>query len=232
ILITAPATTIAGTTGTTDTPGTLHGYGPIDPATTRTIAASAPTFLRALLSPETGEPVTITRHRHHPVAGPVPPQPTPATPAGPISPATTLPTPATPDTPATITDTKTSETGETGETTIVARAAPTAPSGRESYTPSPILRTALTMLDETCRFPGCGRRANRCELDHTKPWADGGTTTPDNLAHLCPRHHHLKHEGGWTVAPTRDGTRGLTWTSPRGATYTTTPDPPPPQTER
>ncbi|SDZ24709.1 HNH endonuclease signature motif containing protein [Herbiconiux ginsengi] len=216
ILITAPATTIAGVS---DSPGTLHGYGPIDPATTRAIAATAPTFLRALLHPETGTPTTITRHRHRPTAGPVPPQAAGATPTGPISPATTL------NTPATITDT---ETGETGETTIVARAAPTAPSGRDRYTPSPILRTALTMLDETCRFPGCGRRANRCELDHTTAWADGGTTTPDNLAHLCPRHHHLKHEGNWKVTQDRDGTRRLTWTSPRGATYTTTPDPPPP----
>ncbi|SDZ09971.1 HNH endonuclease signature motif containing protein, partial [Herbiconiux ginsengi] len=171
VLITAPATTIAGIS---DDPGTLHGYGPIDPDTTRAIAATAPTFLHALLHPETGTPTTITRHRHHPVASPTP------------------------------------------------------ASGHDRYTPSPILRTALTMLDETCRFPGCGRRANRCELDHTKPWADGGTTTPDNLAHLCSRHHHLKHQSGWKVTQDRHGRRHLTWTSPRGATYTTTPDPPPP----
>jgi hypothetical protein len=92
------------------------------------------------------------------------------------------------------------------------------------YSASPIVRTALALLDETCRFPGCGRRADRCELDHTHPWSEGGRTTPANLAHLCSRHHHLKHEGGWKLAPSGDSTRALTWTSPRGATYTTTPD--------
>jgi hypothetical protein len=86
------------------------------------------------------------------------------------------------------------------------------------------LRTVLALLDETCRFPGCGRRADRCELDHTHAWSEGGRTTADNLAHLCSRHHHLKHEGGWHVSPSRDGARTLTWTSPRGAVYVTRPE--------
>ncbi|WP_382306094.1 DUF222 domain-containing protein [Herbiconiux sp. UC225_62] len=242
ILITAPATTIARAS---DDPGTLHGYGPIDPDTTRAIAATAPTFLRALLSPDTGAPTTITRHRHRPTAGPVPPRVVGATPPRPFNPPTSPDTPTTLDTPTKlntpatldnaagaldaptpISDTDT-DTGTAG-TTDLPNTASTARPGRDRYTPSPVLRTALALLDETCRFPGCGRRANRCELDHTKAWADGGTTTPDNLSHLCTRHHHLKHEGGWTVTPTQDGTRGLTWTSPRGIHYSTTPDPPPP----
>lgn len=92
------------------------------------------------------------------------------------------------------------------------------------YSASPALRTVLALLDETCRFPGCGRRADRCELDHTHAWSEGGRTTADNLAHLCSRHHHLKHEGGWHVSPSRDGARTLTWTSPRGAVYVTRPE--------
>ncbi|KAA9394937.1 HNH endonuclease, partial [Kocuria coralli] len=55
--------------------------------------------------------------------------------------------------------------------------------------------------DETCRFPGCRRQATGCDVDHTIPWATGGTTAITNLAHLCRRHHRIKHEtptlGAW-----------------------------------
>ncbi|MFB2580698.1 DUF222 domain-containing protein [Herbiconiux sp. P15] len=88
------------------------------------------------------------------------------------------------------------------------------------------LRDALIVADEHCRFPGCGRRAARCELDHTEDWAHGGRSTASNLAHLCSGHHHLKHNGGWKVsrppgAP--PGSRELEWHSPLGATYRTVP---------
>jgi hypothetical protein len=50
-------------------------------------------------------------------------------------------------------------------------------------------------------------------------WADHGTTDTPNLVMLCPFHHHLVHEGGWTATGdadvevafhSRDGTRCLT----------------------
>ena len=44
----------------------------------------------------------------------------------------------------------------------------------------------------------------------------------DNLQPLCARHHHLKHEAGWSVRREPDGT--TTWTSPTGHTYTRPPD--------
>ncbi|WP_291052566.1 HNH endonuclease signature motif containing protein, partial [Herbiconiux sp.] len=94
---------------------------------------------------------------------------------------------------------------------------------RRRYRPTAELRTVLTIDDQTCRFPGCRRRATACELDHTVDWAHGGSTTPDNLAHLCPKHHHLKHSTGWRVQPDPTGNRTLHWTSPGGTTYTTTP---------
>ena len=58
-----------------------------------------------------------------------------------------------------------------------------------------------------------------CELDHVVPWADGGETNQHNLVAACPRHHHLKHDAGWTnhYNPT---TGAVTWTSPTGHTYT------------
>jgi HNH endonuclease len=41
--------------------------------------------------------------------------------------------------------------------------------------------------------------AKLSDLDHHQPFADGGTTDPDNLSALCQRHHHAKHDAGWRV---------------------------------
>jgi hypothetical protein len=101
--------------------------------------------------------------------------------------------------------------------------------GRERYRATADMRLALRLADQTCRFPGCNRRAERCELDHTTPWAHGGTTHPGNLHHLCPKHHHLKHDNtGWTVASGPN--RTLHWTAPTGRRYTTHPPGPTPPT--
>jgi hypothetical protein len=138
--------------GHTDEPAELHGYGPIDPATARRLAARAPSFIRILTHPETGETLSV---------------------------------------------------------------------GRERYRPPADLRLALALDDQTCRFPGCRRAARRCELDHTVDWAHGGHTSRANLAHLCPKHHHLKHETRWSVEPGPH--RSLTWTSPHGRQHVSRP---------
>jgi len=93
--------------------------------------------------------------------------------------------------------------------------------GRDRYRAPTDLRTFLRVSDETCRFPGCNRSAKRCELDHTVDWVHGGQTAHDNLAHLCPSHHHLKHQTGWRVRQLAG--RTLEWTSPGGQTYLTHP---------
>ncbi|MEO7147750.1 MAG: HNH endonuclease signature motif containing protein, partial [Terrimesophilobacter sp.] len=69
------------------------------------------------------------------------------------------------------------------------------------------------------------RNTRHCDIDHTLAWEHGGTTTPENLAHLCRWHHTLKHHGGWTVKQTSPGT--LEWTSPHGNLITTQPPPGP-----
>jgi hypothetical protein len=96
--------------------------------------------------------------------------------------------------------------------------------GRERYTASKELRRYLRYRDGTCRFPGCNRAARRSDLDHTKAWEHNGYTEHNNLAHLCPMHHHLKHNTGWTVIQLDDGI--LEWTSPSGRHYTTYPENP------
>jgi len=35
--------------------------------------------------------------------------------------------------------------------------------------------------DGGCRFPGCGARAEVCDIDHVVPYDQGGATAPANL---------------------------------------------------
>ncbi len=82
----------------------------------------------------------------------------------------------------------------------------------------------LRVRDGTCRFPGCSRRAVRCDLDHTRDWATGGDTRHDNLAHLCRKHHRLKHNTRWRMTQLPSG--DIRWTSPAGHEYLTSPEQP------
>ncbi|KXC05689.1 HNH endonuclease signature motif containing protein [Microbacterium hominis] len=87
----------------------------------------------------------------------------------------------------------------------------------DRYRPSAEIRRYLAARDERCRTPGCTRPAHRCDHDHTTAAADGGPTAPDNLAHLCRRHHTVKHHTAWQVRHLGHGT--LQWTSPTGRHY-------------
>ena len=142
VAVTVPVLTLLGHG---EEPGHLEGYGPVDPATAREIAARAPSFARVLTHPETSAVLSV---------------------------------------------------------------------GRDRYAVPADLKTWLRLRDETCRFPGCSRRAARCDIDHVVPWHRGGATDHDNLVHLCRRHHRLKHETGWTLerldarAPTGRGDPG------------------------
>jgi hypothetical protein len=94
---------------------------------------------------------------------------------------------------------------------------------RTTYRPPADLVRWLRLRDGTCRFPGCGRAAKHCDLDHTDAWAAGGRTSAANLAHLSRRHHTLKHRSRWKVEQASPGM--LTWTSPTG--HVSASDPPP-----
>lgn len=93
--------------------------------------------------------------------------------------------------------------------------------GRERYVVPRDLRLWLRVRDETCRFPGCGRSAANAEIDHTVDWQHEGATRHDNLAHLCPSHHQLKHRTDWRVHHAGGGT--VEWRSPSGRRYRTEP---------
>jgi len=69
--------------------------------------------------------------------------------------------------------------------------------------------------DLTCVFPWCTRPAESCDLDHVIPYSDGGTTSSDNIATLCRRHHRLKtHHSGWGYTVLEPGC--YLWSSPHG----------------
>jgi hypothetical protein len=151
IAVTVPVLTLLGHS---DEPGELHGYGPIDLETARELAAGAPSFLRILTDPITGQRLSV---------------------------------------------------------------------GRDRYKVPADIRAAVILDDVTCRFPGCTRNADRCDLDHVLDWAKGGESSLANLAALCRRHHTLKHNTDWTV--TAAPNRALHWISPSGARHTTEPPP-------
>lgn len=84
----------------------------------------------------------------------------------------------------------------------------------DRYRASAGMREVLGLRDGRCRFPGCRRAVERCDLDHTIDAAKGGATAMANLAHLCRWHHVLKHATPWTVRQLPDGV--LEWRSPEG----------------
>ncbi|CAN7393469.1 DUF222 domain-containing protein [Microbacterium sp. LjRoot45] len=87
----------------------------------------------------------------------------------------------------------------------------------DRYRPSDHLKRTLRVRDEHCRFPGCRMPTGRSDIDHTIAREHDGPTELTNLAHLCRRHHTLKHNSAWRVRQTPDGI--LHWTSPTGRDY-------------
>jgi hypothetical protein len=89
------------------------------------------------------------------------------------------------------------------------------------YRPSAALERFIRCRDMTCRFPGCDRPAEFCDVDHTVPFPFG-LTHASNLKCLCRKHHLLKtFWTGWSDEQRSDGT--IVWTAPTGQTYTTRP---------
>jgi hypothetical protein len=84
--------------------------------------------------------------------------------------------------------------------------------GRRARTIPPMIRRALALRDHGCCFPGC-THTRFLHGHHIQHWLHGGETSVDNLATLCT-HHHLVHEGGWSVVRTAEG--DLLFKSPTG----------------
>lgn len=94
---------------------------------------------------------------------------------------------------------------------------------RTRYRVPTALRRWLGITSPTCIFPGCGRAARDCDLDHLRSWAEGGPTDDDNLAPECRHHHRIRHETRWHPTFGPDGE--YRWISPLGREVDA--DPPP-----
>ena len=73
-------------------------------------------------------------------------------------------------------------------------------------------QTAL--INHSCVFPWCTRPARRTDSEHVIPRSRGGTTSSDNQAPVCRRHHRLKTHSTWRYVMLEAGT--YLWTSPHG----------------
>ncbi|MEV7972808.1 DUF222 domain-containing protein [Cellulomonas sp. NPDC089187] len=128
--------------GVDDAPGELDGYGPIDAATARALAAGG-TWRRIVTDPMSGAVLDV---------------------------------------------------------------------GRTRYRPPAELAEHVIARDRTCARPGCTVPAGRCDLDHTVPYSQGGSTSADKLAPLCRRDHLLRTHAGHRIEQVAPGE--ITWTTP------------------
>jgi hypothetical protein len=87
------------------------------------------------------------------------------------------------------------------------------------YRPWAVTREFVAWRDLTCRWPGCDRPVDNCDVDHTVPYPVG-LTHPSDLKHYCRIHHLIKtFHSGWTEQQMPDGT--IILTAPTGHTYAT-----------
>ncbi|GAA1531260.1 hypothetical protein GCM10009788_38110 [Nocardioides humi] len=78
-------------------------------------------------------------------------------------------------------------------------------------------RVQVALRDHACRFPHCTRPATRCDLDHARPYGEGGPTCPCNEVALCRRHHRAKTHSAWSYDIVMPGS--YIWISPNGFTF-------------
>ena len=64
------------------------------------------------------------------------------------------------------------------------------------------LLAAMRLRDKGCTIPGCTAPAAWADAHHLIHWVDGGTTSLLNGALICPRHHAIAHQRGWTATAT------------------------------
>ncbi|MFT4470928.1 DUF222 domain-containing protein [Arthrobacter sulfonylureivorans] len=93
---------------------------------------------------------------------------------------------------------------------------------RKLRIPPEWLKRLVRVRDRHCRFPGCRRAAQYCEIDHVIAWQVGGLTVLENLQCLCVAHHAAKTAGECSAEAGPNGE--ITWTTRTGHRKTTFPD--------
>ena len=83
--------------------------------------------------------------------------------------------------------------------------------GRARRLFTPKQRKALMARDGGCAFPGCSMPAQWTEAHHVDYWTnERGETDVNRGVLLCSFHHHLIHQGNWTI----DLNDGVPWFIP------------------
>ncbi len=218
-------------TGQSATPAEVGGYGTVDAADARDLAAAAARDPRtrwcvtALHPDGTAAAHGCAPGRHHPppgtsiptaphgpVPGPAPggtpgPGPGPGPDPGPDPPPGSWP--------------RDWISGLRITMTPISRGSCDHHQAEAGYRPSRKLRHIVRARNARCTAPGCGRPAARCDVDHTIAWDQGGLTCECDLAPLCRHHHRCKQAQGWQLEQPEPGV--LIWRTPAGRTYATTP---------
>ena len=91
--------------------------------------------------------------------------------------------------------------------------------GRHIPTP---LRTAVEERDRVCQVPTCDVTLG-LEIDHIKPFSEGGPASLENLVRLCKRHHLQKTHDGYRLERIEGATGNdpkWAWRSPPDLTDT------------
>jgi hypothetical protein len=86
--------------------------------------------------------------------------------------------------------------------------------GRQCRLATRAQRRALRAMYRTCAHPHCDVAFDSCRIHHVVFWELGGRTDLDNLVPLCETHHHLVHEGAWTLQLLPE--RRTIWRTPDG----------------
>lgn len=233
-MLTVPLATLLGLA---ENPGDAYGWGALDPALARQLAA------RAACHPGSTWCVTVTDDQGHAVghgcarsAGtrrkPGKGTPGRGTPGNPGS----APPPGTRDGPA-IAFTRTDDHGPPGgygtwqlriagrDYTVSLLPIPVTECDHRyetaGYRPGTLLRHLTEVRDGQCTQPTCVRAARRCDFEHAVPYHKGGRTCACNGGCRCRRDHRVKQSPGWTVTQPRPGYHQ--WTTPSGRTFTSEP---------
>jgi hypothetical protein len=95
--------------------------------------------------------------------------------------------------------------------------------GRRYRTATDAQWAATKAIYSSCGWDRCDRPISWCQLHHIHQWEHGGCTDFDNLVPLCTHHHHLVHDGGWSIRLLDD--RRLELRRPDGTLHAITPPP-------
>ena len=236
--------------GLAERPGEIHGFGLLDPALARELAAAA------AASPRTEVCVTVTSPEGYAIGhGCARPLLT-SRPVGPAASPVALPVRLNLTIPAatlsSLSGRLANHTGPWSLTPSTPRGRPgtsagfgtwtlVLPGGREltvrlhpvpvfecdhryethGYKPSDRLRHLVQIRDGTCTFPPCNRHARESDFEHAVPYDQGGKTCMCNAGARSRACHRVKQSPGWNVTQPQPGWHR--WETPAGRVYTQEP---------